>query len=420
MIVGLLILIASATAVLLVASSVQLLYLEALRIRAREYPSLAYFKESLEEKFALKSERALLSLSLIVDLCLISLAAFVCALAAAGAILGVEATLTALLAVVAIAVLVGHVLPQVLYRKSSGHWLVPLVPICRVLFLLVTPLTWALLFFQSLFELGGDANNTDEEPDQAEHIEALIEAGTEEGIIEEDDRKLIQSVVAFGDKTVREVMTPRPAIVAIAEDATLEELRSLVIQQQYSRIPVYGESVDDIKGFVHVRDMFELSERDRAEKKVHDILRPIRIIPEAKPVNDLLREMQNDGAHMAVVVNEYGNTAGLVTLEDMVEEIVGEIRDEHEPDRDVKHESDGSFVVSGSFDIARLRELVDFKPEEDTESTTVGGLVQEWLGYLPRQGEKVERDGVTIQVIVSNGLRVDKVRVSQAAAGESA
>lgn len=417
MTIALLILLSAATLLLFVTSTVQLLYLEVLRIRTREYPALVYFKATLEDKLGLKAEKALIALSLIKHGALIVTAITACGLAGAGSLMGWEATLTALVVSSAITIAAAHVAPQIAYQKSSGRWLAVFVPIFKLLFVAVTPITWSLLFVQSLFELGGDAKKTEQEPDPSEHIEALIEAGAEEGIIEEDDRKLIQSVVAFGDKTVREVMTPRPSMVTISEDAALEELRELVIQQQFSRIPVYGESIDDIKGFVHVRDMFELSEQDRAAKKVRVIMRPIRIVPEAKPVNDLLREMQHDGAHMAVVVNEYGNTAGLVTMEDMVEEIVGEIRDEHEPDRDVKHEPDGSFVISGSFDITRLRELVDFRPEEDTESTTVGGLVQEWLGHVPRRGETVERDGVSIQVLASNGLRVDQVRVAKAANG---
>ena len=252
--------------------------------------------------------------------------------------------------------------------------------------LLMRPLTWALNFLQSVFDLG-DHPQADEAPTPEEHIDALIAAGEEEGIIEKGDRELIQSVVAFGDTTVREVMTPRPRIVAIRQDASLEELREVVIHEQYSRIPVYEENIDQITGFVHVRDMFELDDEQRAKRKVRDIVRPIRAVPETKPVNDLLREMQEEGAHMAVVVDEYGSTAGIVTMEDMVEEIVGEIHDEHEPERDFSAQPDGSYVVSGSFDIGRLQDLLDFHPPEGTESTTVGGLVTEWLGHVPEAGE---------------------------------
>jgi putative hemolysin len=145
-------------------------------------------------------------------------------------------------------------------------------------------------------------------------------------------------------------------------------------------------------------------------------MRPIRAVPETKPVNDLMREMQEEGAHMAVVVDEYGSTAGIVTMEDMVEEIVGEIHDEHEPDRDFHEEPDGSYVVSGSFDLGRLGDLLDFRPQEDTESTTVGGLITEWLGHVPAAGEASERDGISIKVLAANNLRVDQVRVAKATA----
>jgi CBS domain containing-hemolysin-like protein len=137
------------------------------------------------------------------------------------------------------------------------------------------------------------------------------------------------------------------------------------------------------------------------------------VIPESKPVNDLLREMQEEGAHMAVVVDEYGATAGIVTMEDMVEEIVGEIHDEHEPGRDYRLEPDGSYTISGSFDLGRLEDLLDFKAPESTESTTVGGLVTEWLGHVPSVGEEVSRDGILIRVLAADKRRVDQVRVSK-------
>jgi len=208
-------------------------------------------------------------------------------------------------------------------------------------------------------------------------------------------------------------MTPRPRIVAIGENASLEELRQLVIHEQFSRVPTYDKTIDEITGFVHVRDMFELSDLERAGRKVRDILRPIRAVPESKPVNDLLREMQHDGAHMAIVIDEYGNTAGLATMEDMVEEILGEIHDEHEPERDVLKQPDGSFVVAGSLDLDRLHDLLEFRPPEETESTTIGGLVTEWLGHVPHIGEVIERDGIRLEALAGDELKVEQVRVSK-------
>jgi putative hemolysin len=278
----------------------------------------------------------------------------------------------------------------------------------------VRPLAAMLAFFQAIVELAQPENAQADTPSPAEHIDALIAAGTEEGLIEEGDRKLIQSVVAFGDKRVRAVMTPRPNIVAIEENRSLEELRELAIEQQYSRLPVYSGIIDHISGFVHVRDMFELDEQERKGRTVKELTRPVRLVPETKPVDDLLREMQQDGAHMAIVVDEYGNTAGLVTMEDMVEEILGEIRDEHEPERDVVKESDGAYLVSGTVDLDRLHELLGFRPQEETQSTTIGGLVTEWLGHVPKVGETVEREGIRIEVLAGNELRVDQVRVSKA------
>jgi putative hemolysin len=139
-------------------------------------------------------------------------------------------------------------------------------------------------------------------------------------------------------------MTPRPNIVAIAADATLEQLRQLVINEQFSRIPVYEQNIDQMIGFVHVRDMFELGEEERAGRTVRELLRPVKFVPETKPVNDLMRQMQQENTHMVIVVDEYGNTAGLATMEDLLEVIIGEIRDEHEPDSDVTE--DGKAAIS--------------------------------------------------------------------------
>ena len=163
-----------------------------------------------------------------------------------------------------------------------------------------------------------------------------------------------------------------------------------------------------------MRDIFELNPQELQNKPLKDLIRPIPLVPETKPVSDLLRDMQQEGSHMVIVVDEYGNTAGLATMEDLVEEILGEIRDEHEPDRDVRQESDLVFVAPGSLDVDRLQELLNFRPNGDTESTTIGGLVTEWLGHVPHVGEVVERGGIRIEVLAANERRVDEVRISRA------
>jgi putative hemolysin len=393
---------------------VQILYMESLRLRSRDLPALQFFKDSLHDRLGLPADRGALAFSLIKHTLLLLLA--LCYLSLRFGDHApfwqdfIEAALLSWLTMLAVT----YVLPQMLYRKTGARWLLPLVPLLRFSVLAAKPVTALLGFFQSLVELAQPDEPAKENGGSAEDIEALITAGEEEGIIEEGDRKLIQSVVAFGDKTVREVMTPRPNIVAIEADRSLEDLRQLVINEQYSRIPVYEGSIDNIVGFVHVRDMFELDEQAREGRRVRELARPIRYVPETKPVDDLLREMQQDGAHMVAVVDEYGNTAGLATMEDLVEEILGEIHDEHEPDRDVREEGEGAYVVAGSLDLDRLHDLLGFRPQEETESTTIGGLMTEWLGHVPRVGESVDREGIRIEVLAANELRVEQVRISKA------
>jgi CBS domain containing-hemolysin-like protein len=160
--------------------------------------------------------------------------------------------------------------------------------------------------------------------------------------------------------------------------------------------------------------MFELEEEERGRRLVRELVRPILFVPETKPVQELLRQMQQENTHMVIVVDEYGNTAGLATMEDLLEVIIGEIRDEHEPDSDIVEDGKGGFIVSGSFDVDRVADLCDsFHREEDIESTTVGGLLTEWLGRVPKAGESVNRDGIRVEVLASDELRVGQVRISK-------
>ena len=385
---------------------VQLLYLESLRLRTRDLPSLDFFKDNLEDKLGLKAEDGAGTFSIVKHTLLVLLGILFVAWTGEFWQSAVAALLTM--------VVMTYALPQLLYRRTTARWLLPLVPILRAIALIARPCVAVLNFFQSLVDLTDEKARQEEEPTPAENIEALISAGTEEGLIEEEDRELIQGVVEFGDKVVREVMTPRPNIVAIAADATLEELRQVVITEQYSRIPVYEDTIDRVIGFIHVRDMFELDEEQRARRTVRELVRPILFVPETKPVSDLMRQMQQENTHMVIVVDEYGNTAGLATMEDLLEVIIGEIRDEHEPDSDVAEDGQGGYIVSGNFDLDRVSDLFhSFHREEEIESTTVGGLVSEWLGRVPKPGEFVDRDGIRVEVLSSDDLRVEQVRIGK-------
>lgn len=391
---------------------VQTLFLESLRLRTRELPALEHFKDHIADRLGIETEDGALVFSLWKHTLLVLLGVVVVGITVEEGHLYRDLTEAAILSCFLMLV-AAYIVPQLLYRKTRGEWIGPLVPLAKLLILLMRPLAALLGFLHSLASLAGK-EKVEEEQTAQEEIDALIEAGTEEGIIEEDDRKLIQSVVAFGDKTVREVMTPRPSIVGIQQDQSLEDLRQLVIHEQYSRIPAFEKDVDSITGFVHVRDMFEVEEAERPTRHVRELLREIKRVPETKPVKALLDEMRHAGQHMCVVIDEYGNTAGLATMEDLVEEILGEIRDEHEPQLDLVPEGDGVYVVSGSFDLDHLGELFAFHAGEETESTTVGGLATEWFGRVPHPGESIEREGIRLEILAANDLRVDRVRIARA------
>jgi CBS domain containing-hemolysin-like protein len=397
----------AAIPVLALVTFVQLLYLESMRLRPRDLPSVKFFKETLEDRLGFETENGAAIFSVIKHTLLVLLGVLFLAWQAGSfwqAAVGAWLTMMA----------ASYAIPQLLYRRTSARWLMPLAPLLRAIAWPARPLVAVLGFFQSLIDLADGTDKQEEEPTPAENIDALISAGAEEGLIEEQDRKLIQSVVEFGDKVVREVMTPRPNIVAIPADSTLEELRQLVITEQFSRIPVFEQNIDQVIGFVHVRDMFELKEDERTGRSVRELLRPLKFVPESKPVHNLMRQMQQESTHMVIVVDEYGNTAGLATMEDLLEVIIGEIRDEREPASDVTEEGNGRYIVSGSFELDRLGQLLEsFHREEDIESTTVGGLVGEWLGRVPKPGEWVDRDGVRIEVLASDDQRVEQVRIGK-------
>ena len=396
---------------LTVVGFVQLLYLESLRLRTRETAALAWFKERLQDELGYETEQGAFVFSFAKHTLLVLCgASLVLASSGQSWLSRLEPAAAAWL----VMVIASYVLPQVLYRRSSGRWVTPLVPFLRLVELLFRPVTLTLGFLEKLFELG-EPGQQEAPASSADEIEALISAGEEEGILEREDSRLIQNVVAFGDKRVREVMTPRRSIVAMDVRSSLEDLRRLAKEQQFSRIPIYDGEIDRIIGFVHVRDLFELDDEHRHSKTIRDLMRPIEAVPETKPVPLLLREMQERGIHIAYVVDEYGRVAGLVTMEDLVEEVFGEIRDEHEPQHDVERNADGSITVSGAFDLDHLDEYFGFRPGEEIEATTVGGLVSEWHGSVPRPGEVVERDGLRIEVLSADDYRVDRVRVSAAA-----
>ena len=396
-----------------ISAFMQTLYFESQRLIGRPSEALEYFKNHIEDRLGWKTERGALNFSLLKHSALLFIGLIWYAILSGQYLPPRGTLLEAALLSWATMIAVAYLLPQLVYRKTSGHWMAALIGPLKLLGLAVSPISATFQFLHHLSDLGV-RQNADPEMEE-EHLDALMTAGEEEGLVDAQDRKMIESVVAFGDKRVREVMTPRPNIIAIEQRRTLEDLRQLAINEQYSRIPVYDGSIDRIEGFVHVRDMFELEPDERHKCTVKALVRPLHKVPETKKVVELLREFQEQSSQMAVVIDEYGNTAGIATMEDLVEEVFGEMRDEHEPAEEFLETGEGEFEMSGSFAVDGLKQLAGFRPPDETESTTVGGLAAEWLGRVPKPGEFVENHGLRIEVLAAGERRVEKVKVRKLA-----
>jgi putative hemolysin len=259
----------------------------------------------------------------------------------------------------------------------------------------------------------------DEDDDDESEIQALLDVGEEEGIIEENEGEMIQSIIRFGDRTAGEVMTPRTNITAVEANTMLEQVRDLMIESKYSRLPVYRDTLDNIEGVIYVRDMIKYWQSGSANRKAVEIARPTYFIPETKPIDELLPEMQKAKTPMAIVIDEYGGLAGLVTIEDLIEEIVGEIEDEDEPeppetDADMIDENYDTSVVRGQVEVGKIERRFDVELAAD-DFTTVAGLVLNQLGHLPSAGESIEFKGLKFEVIEADERRVSRVRVQKIA-----
>jgi CBS domain containing-hemolysin-like protein len=291
------------------------------------------------------------------------------------------------------------------------------MPAVQRLVYLALPLTFLILISTTMSRL---LESTEQEPDvptPQDNLQEFIEVGEQDGLLEKSEAELVQSVVEFGEKVVREVMTPRTEIAAIEVNAPLEDLRKLFREKRLTRYPVYAGQLDHIEGIVSVRDLMELPPEEQARVTIRSLIKPVPFVPETRRIKDLLKELQKSTIQMAIVIDEYGSVAGLVTIEDMLEEIVGEIKDEFEPHaQDIIRESPNSYLVSGHTDLAQIGEELHV-PVEAPGYTTLAGLVLAELGHVPVPGEKVSKDGVNIEVLEANKRTVLKVRLTTAPAG---
>ena len=409
-------------AVVTIAAYMARVYAEFGKILSREVQdNLDAWEQHIEPRLWMSRERASLAASVLVPLAIAFMALEL------GAILFDRTGVTArpsleefaqsALAVILVAALCTQVIPFLLFQRTRGLWVVRLIWVVRLLLFAVFPVTLLVSFLVSIATLAEEPTTPEEEA--AGDVEALLEAGEEEGILEESDRELVRSAVEFGDKLTRDVMTPRPQIFAVPEPMLLEAFLGELREHNFSRVPVYSGSLDNITGIAFAHDLLQISDHEATTRTVASIQRPAALVPETKRGYELLREMQREKQHMRIVIDEYGEVAGLVTIEDLLEQIVGNIGDEHEDEADARiddpqPQGEGIWLVPGGFPIDRIEELAgpNWLPEEDQyESQTIGGLVSEAEGRIPHAGEIVLIGNTRLEVVASTDRRVEQVRI---------
>jgi putative hemolysin len=306
-----------------------------------------------------------------------------------------------------------QLLPRIITMRSPEVVLLGLLPLFKIAHTTLRPVSLLLMSALNYFhEWEQDVEPVKEEETSEEEIQAFIDAGQEEGILEHGEGEMIQSIVHFGDKVAREVMTPRTQVVAVDINSPVENLLQVIVAKRHARIPVYRDDLDNIEGLVHERDLLRLWQKGEKLENFRSLIKPAYFVPETKPVDDLLQEMKEKGDQMVVVVDEYGGVSGLITMEDLIEEIVGEIHDEAEGDGEkVIEEGKGVFVVPGSLELGVLEEKLGMPLVGNTDCTTVAGAVVELFGRLPSPGEKIEHGGVEIEVLAADRRRVQRLRL---------
>ncbi|HTH70595.1 MAG TPA: hemolysin family protein [Candidatus Saccharimonadales bacterium] len=312
-----------------------------------------------------------------------------------------------------VAVLFGLFVPRSIGRKHAKQVLLLMVFPLELITWVTRPLVAVLFFLTRVVTAPFGADPNEGTLISEEDIKAVIETGEEQGVLDVQERDMLHSVFALGDKQVHEVMVPRTDIVAIDVNTPPQEVLESVVSAGHSRIPVYEGSSDQIIGVLYVKDLFRRLARGEKDVTVRPFLRPAQFVPETKKVDELLREMQRAKVHIAIVVDEYGGTAGLVTIEDLVEEIVGEIRDEYDVERElVLPVSEHEAVMDARVPFSEVQETFGIdSPEGVDEFDTLGGFVTHELGRLPKVGETVKSNGVKFVVESIDGRRVGRVRV---------
>jgi putative hemolysin len=311
-------------------------------------------------------------------------------------------------------------IPRLVTLKTPENKLLYLLPFIRPLYGFMTVLADPFRFFRGEVDefdqsfIPNSKKDDDGDDDNDDDLQALIEVGEAEGIIEEDDREMIETMVEFGDTRAGEIMTPRTAICAVQNTATVNEARDLMLEEKYSRLPVYKENIENIEGFIYVRDLLQVWADGKENSTIDSLVRDVYFVPETKLVDELLEEMQRNHAQMTIVVDEYGGVAGLLTVEDILEEIVGEIEDEDTEQEEVieiiEGEGGSYFDVLGSTEVGKIERLFSLEIEQD-DFTTIAGLVTSELGYVPKKGEKLSLRGLEIEILKAGDRKIQMLRL---------
>ncbi|MBN2431176.1 MAG: HlyC/CorC family transporter [Acidobacteria bacterium] len=312
---------------------------------------------------------------------------------------------------VLILLILRHFIPWFMCRNDCELMFLRLLPFFRPFYRIVSIICFPVLRFISARQNGLPEPDEEEEEITEEEVQAYLDIAEEEGIFEQEESRMIQQIVEFGDTIVREIVMPRTEIVAIPHTATKEELKNLIVQSRHSRIPVFQENIDSILGVAYVRHLLANYSPERMGESIEDVIRPALFVPETKKILDLFREMQTQGEQMAIVVDEYGGVAGLVTLEDLLEEIVGEIRDEDQVEEiDIHHEGEDSYLMNGDTELDDIEQTLGVALYEEGYNT-IAGIIIKHLGRFPTQDEIIILHGFEIQILDVDSRKVRRVRV---------
>jgi putative hemolysin len=376
------------------------------------HQNLEIFEADIEPHFRIERARAATGFRLLANLWLV----LVTAETARGVIVFVpgtwDALAQALIYVLVEVLLFSQFIPDFLLARTKGRWLIRMALVIRAFLWIVWPFRVLLEIAISLAHISDDPVSGDSATQQ-DGIGALVDAAEQEGILEPGEAQMIEQVVEFSDKRVLEFMTPRPDVVAIPASATVEELRKLLIDSKFSRVPVYEESLDDVVGVAFARDLLQIPDNETRVRKVSELTRPALFVPETKHGSDLLKEMQSRNQQMAIVVDEHGSVAGIVTVEDLVEEIIGEMgEDDRVPSPDAVREADGSLILRGSVSLEKVQELfgVEWNMTGEESATTIAGLLNHIAGRVPSGGDHIEYGGLRFEILEANQRKVLRLR----------